>query len=117
MLDEFVQTCRNTKASERLLRRLLWKRGLIPKRINTDQLVSYGAAKWEVMPGVDHWSHKSLNNRAKNSHVPLRKREQVTQGFRSQGARQRLVHVFSAVRDLFVPPAPDAPLLQRTFTA
>jgi len=27
------------------------------------------------MPGVEHRSHKGLNNRAENSHLPLRRRE------------------------------------------
>jgi len=36
----------------------------VPKRIITDKLRSYGAAKREVAPGIDHWSHKGLNNRA-----------------------------------------------------
>jgi putative transposase len=68
-----------------LLVRLLKKQGLSPKRIITDKLRSYGAAKRDVMPGVKHRSHKGLNNRAENSHVPLRKRERMMQGFRSVG--------------------------------
>jgi transposase-like protein len=31
-----------------------------------DKLPSYGAAKREVMPGVEHRRHKGLNNRAEN---------------------------------------------------
>jgi putative transposase len=104
VLDEIVQTRRNTKAAKRLLRRLLKKQGVAPKRIITDKLASYGPAKREVMPGVDHWSHKGLNNRAENSHVPLRRRERVMQGFRSPGGLQRFTTVFSAVRNIFVPP-------------
>jgi putative transposase len=70
----------------------------------TDKLASYGAAKRQVMAGVEHRSHKSLNNRAENSHVPLRKRERMMHGFRSAGGLQRFTSVFSAVRNLFVPP-------------
>jgi putative transposase len=104
VLDEIVQTRRNTKAAKRLLRRLLKKQGMAPKRIITDKLASYRPAKREVMPGVDHWSHKGLNNRAENSHVPLRKRERVMHGFRSPGGLQRFTTIFSAVRNIFVPP-------------
>ncbi|MBZ6079097.1 IS6 family transposase [Microvirga puerhi] len=104
VLDEIVQTRRNTRAAKRLLRRLLKKQGVAPKRIITDKLPSYGAARRQVMPRVEHGSHKGLNNRAENSHVPLRKREQVMQGFRSSGGLPRFVCVFSAVRNLFVPP-------------
>ncbi|TBE37779.1 IS6 family transposase (plasmid) [Rhizobium leguminosarum] len=102
--DEIVQTRRDTKAAKRLLVRLLKKQGLSPKRIITDKLRSYGAAKRDVMPAVEHRSHKGLNNRAENSHVPLRKRERMMQGFRSVGGLQRFISVFSAVRNLFVAP-------------
>ncbi|RVN78262.1 IS6 family transposase [Sinorhizobium meliloti] len=104
VLDEIVQTRRDTKAAKRLLVRLLKKQGLSPKRIITDKLRSYGAAKRDVMPAVEHRSHKGLNNRAENSHVPLRKRERMMQGFRSVGGLQRFISVFSAVRNLFVAP-------------
>ena len=104
MLDEIVQNRRNTKAAKRLLTRLLKKQGIAPKRMITEKLRSYGAARRQVMPHVEHRSHKGLNNRAENSHVPLRKRERMMQGFRSPGGLQRFVSVFSAVRNLFVPP-------------
>lgn len=103
VLDEIVQTRRDTKAAKRLLIRLLKKQGLAPKRIVTDKLCSYGAAKRDVMPAIEHRSHKGLNNRAENSHLPLRKRERVMQGFRSVGSLQQFVRVFSAVRNHFVP--------------
>ncbi len=71
VLDEIVQTPRNAKAAKRLLTRLLKKQGIAPKRMITDKLRSYGAAKRQVMPAVEHRSHKGLNNREENSHVPL----------------------------------------------
>ena len=103
VLDEIVQSRRDTKAAKRLLVRLLKRQGLTPKRIITDKLRSYGAAKRDVMSTVEHRSHKGLNNRAENSHLPLRKRERVMQGFRSAGGLQRFISVLSAIRNLFVP--------------
>jgi putative transposase len=91
-------------AAKRLLTRLLQKQGPKPRRMITDKLGSCGAAKKQVMPGVEHRSHKGLNNRAENSHVPFRKRERIVQHSRSAGALQRFVSVFPAVRNLFVPP-------------
>src|SRR5215203_5350104 len=46
-----------------------------PRVLITDKLASYGAAKGEVMPSVEHRKHKGLNNRAENSHQPTRRRE------------------------------------------
>ena len=62
-------------------------------------------AKREVAPGLDHWSHKGLNNRAENSHLPFRKREWVMHGFRSPGGLQRFVSMQSATRNRFSVPA------------
>ncbi len=104
-LDEIVQTRRNTKVAKRLLIRLLKKQSLAPKRIITDKLRSYGAAKRDVMPAVERRSHKGLNNRAESSHLPLRKRERMMQGFRSPGGLQRFISIFSTLRNLFVPPS------------
>jgi putative transposase len=104
VLDEIVQNRRNTKAAKRLLVRLLKKQGLAPKRMITDKLRSYAAAKRQIMPTLEHRSHKGLNNRAENSHLPLRKRERLMQAFRSSGSLQRFLSAFSAVRNLFVPP-------------
>lgn len=106
VLDEILQSRRDTRAAKRLLRRLLKKQGWPPRRMITDKLGSYAAARRQIMPGIEHRSHKGLNNRAENSHLPLRKRERLMQGFRSPGGLQRFVSTFSAVRNLFVPPRP-----------
>jgi len=104
VLDEIVQSRRDTQAAKRLLRRLLKKQGCPPRRMITDKLSSYAAAHRQIMSAVEHWSHKGLNNRVENAHLPPRRREQVMQGFRSPGGLQRFVSVFSAVRNVFVPP-------------
>jgi putative transposase len=104
VLDEIVQARRDTKAAPRLLKRLLKKQGSPPRRMITDKLGSYATARRQIMPAVEHRAHKGLNNRAENSHLPLRRRERAMQGFRSPGGLQRFVAIFSAVRNLFVPP-------------
>jgi putative transposase len=104
VLDEILQERRDTKAAKRLLRRLLRKQGGPPRRMITDKLGSYAAAQRQIMPDVEHRSHKGLNNRAENSHLPFRRRERARQGFRPPRYLQRFVSVFSAVRNLFVPP-------------
>uniref|UniRef100_UPI003857F20B transposase n=1 Tax=Rhizobium ruizarguesonis TaxID=2081791 RepID=UPI003857F20B len=72
VLEEILQKRRDKRAAKRLLVALVKRYGFAPKRIITDKLRSYGAAKAEVAPGLDHWSHKGLNNRAANSHLPFR---------------------------------------------
>jgi putative transposase len=104
VLDILVQSRRNAQAAKRLLRKLLKKQGCPPRRMITDKLGSYASAWRQIMPAVEHRSHKGLNNRAENSHLPFRRRERARQGFRSARGLQRFVNVFSAVRNLFVPP-------------
>lgn len=113
VLDEILQTRRDTNAARHLLTRLLRQQGVRPKRLVTDKLGSYGAARRALRSSVKHISHKGMNNRAENSHLPLRKRERVMQKFRSPGGCQRFVSVFSAVRNLFVPPAANDNALSR----
>ncbi len=104
---------RNTKAAKRLLTRLLRKQGVHPRRMITDKLKSYGAAKRKLRLSVRHLSHKGLNNRAENSHLPLRKRERIIQRLPSPGGCQRFLTVFSAGRNIFVPPVANANALTR----
>src|SRR3954449_3124192 len=68
VLDVLVQKRRDKKAAKRLLRKLPKKQARVPRVMVTDKLASYGAAKGEVMPSVEHRKHKGLNNRAENSH-------------------------------------------------
>jgi len=54
VLDVLVQSRRNKAAAERLLRKLLRKQMRPPRVMITDKLASYGAAKKEILPGVEH---------------------------------------------------------------
>src|SRR5918995_5701263 len=54
VLDVLVQRRRDKQAAKRLLRKLLKRQCRAPRVIITDKLASYGAAKREIMPGVDH---------------------------------------------------------------
>jgi putative transposase len=54
VLDVLVQNRRDKKAAKRLLRKLLKKQLRAPRVLITDKLRSYGAAKREIMPGVEH---------------------------------------------------------------
>ncbi|GHO62799.1 IS6 family transposase [Ktedonobacter sp. SOSP1-52] len=83
ILDILVQSRRNKKAAKRFFRKLLKDLQYVPRVIITDKLRSYGAAKRELLPGVEHRQHKGLNNRAENSHQPTRLREKKMRRFKS----------------------------------
>ena len=70
----------------------------------TDKLGSYGAAKKEIMPGVEHRQHKGLNNRAENSHQPTRRRERQMKRFKSARQAQRFLSAHDQINNLFLLP-------------
>jgi putative transposase len=82
VLDILVQSRRNKKAAKRFFRKLLKGLQYVPRVIITDKLKRYGAAKREILPGVEHRQHKRLNNRAENSHQPARLREKKMRRFK-----------------------------------
>ena len=72
VLDILVQSRRNKKTAKKFFRKLLKGLQYVPRVIITDKLKSYGAAKREILPGVEHRQSRYLNNRCENSHRPTR---------------------------------------------
>lgn len=102
VLDVLVQKRRNKAAALKLLRKLLKNQGIKPALIVTDGLASYRAAMREL-GCLDHHRPGRLrdNNRAENSHLPVRRRERKMQRFKSQGQAQRFVSTHSAIYNTF----------------
>jgi putative transposase len=69
--------------------------------IITAKLKSYGTAKREILPGVEHRQHRYLNNRAENSHQPTRQRERRMQRFQSAGHAQRFLSAYGLIAQHF----------------
>jgi putative transposase len=101
VLDVLVQSRRDKRAAKRLLRKLLKRQCRAPRVMITDKLPSYGAAKKELMPGVEHRQHKGLNNRAENSHQPTRRRERQMKRFKSARQAQRFLSAREQINNLF----------------
>jgi putative transposase len=101
VLDILVQSRRDKKAAKKFFRKLLKGLRYVPRVIITDKLKSYGTAKAEVMPSVEHLQQKYQNNRAENSHRPTRLRERLMRRFKSAGHAQRSLSVFGIVTSHF----------------
>lgn len=102
VLDVIIQKERDTVAALKLLTRLLRIQSLTRKLIVTDGLRSYAAALDE--PGLrDRHRPRRLraNNRAENSHLPIRRRERKQQEFKSRKSAQRFLANHAAVYNSF----------------
>ena len=101
VLDFLVQPKRNAKAALKLMRKLLKKFGWAPTRITTDKLRSYHVAIRTLGLTAEHIDIKRANNRAENSHQPVRRRERKQQRFKSSGSAQRFLNIHSSVYNTF----------------
>jgi putative transposase len=103
VLDILVQRRRNKHAAKKFFRKLLKGLQYVPRVVITDKLKSYGVAKREILPGVEHRQSRYLNNRCENSHRPTRQREYHRQGFKSPGHAQRFLSAYGPITQHFRP--------------
>src|SRR4029434_7331582 len=103
VLDILVPSRRNQKAAKTFFRKRLKGLTDVPRVIITDKLKSYGAAKREIVPGVEHRQHRYLTHRAETSHQPTRQRERRMQGFKSPGHAPRFLAAYGPIAQHFRP--------------
>ena len=101
VLDMLVQSRRDSRAALRLMRKLLRKQGFVPKLLVTDKLRSYGSAFRQLQLTCLHEQGLRKNNRAENSHQPVRRRERKMQRFKSARSAQRFLSMHAAVHNTF----------------
>ena len=72
VLDILVQSRRDKKAALKLMRKLLKSQGFVPDAFVTEKLPSYAAALGDLGLSKRHETVGRKNNRAENSHLPVR---------------------------------------------
>ena len=100
-LDILLQSRKNKEAALRFFRKPLKGLLYVQRVIITDKLPSYGAAKKEILPGVEHRQHKGLNNHSEKSHQPSRQQAKQMRKFKSPKQVQRFLPVHGQIRNLF----------------
>lgn len=101
ILEILVQPRRDKRAALKLMRRLLKKQGIVPASVTTDGLASYRAAMRDLGLLNRHVTGGRSNNRAENSHQPVRRRERCWIGFKDPGTTQRFLSTHAAVYNVF----------------
>src|SRR5438309_10824732 len=101
VLDMLVQSRRDSRAALRLMRKLLKKQGFAPKLLLTDKLRSYASAFRRLGLTCRHEQGLRMNNRAENSHQPVRRRERKLQRFKSARSAQCFLSMHAAVHNTF----------------
>jgi len=113
-LDILIEKRRDKAAAKRFFKRVLRSKP-VPSKIVTDQLRSYPAVKAEIpaLAGVKHVPVKTaarLNNRAENSHQPMRERKRRipkggflrgVRGFRTSKRTQQFLSCIGPIRQHF----------------
>ena len=100
VLESFVTKTRDKKAALKFLKKAMKKHGRAAVFV-TDKLRSYGAALKEIGAADRQESGRWRNNRAENSHLPLRRRERAMQRFRRIRSLQMFASVHASVTNHF----------------
>ena len=100
VLETFVTKKRDRKAALRFLKNAMKRYGH-PQEIVTDRLRSYRAAMKEIGNEVRQTTSRWLNNRAKNSHQPFRRRERAMTNVRSTKSLQKFASIHASLHNHF----------------
>jgi putative transposase len=100
VLESFVTKRRDRKAALKFLRKKMKRHGR-PHIFVTDKLRSYGAAMKEIGSVDRQETGRGFNNRAENSHQPLRRRGRAMLRFRRMRTLRKFVAVHASVQNHF----------------
>jgi len=103
VLDIPVQPRRDARAAKRFFSKLLKELQYVPRVIVTDKLKSYGVARRDLLPQVEHRQSRYLNNRTENSHRSTRRRERQMQRFKSPAQAQQFLSAHAFIHGHFHP--------------
>ena len=89
------------KAAKRFFRKLLKSLCYVPRVIVTDKLGSYGAAKREILPSVEHRQSQYQKFRREVSHQFTRRRERQMRRIKSVRYAQQFLATHTPIHNHF----------------
>ena len=101
VLEAVATKRRDRRAALKFLKKLMKRYGR-PVAVVTDRCPSYGAAMRTIGNAARHvCAGRRVNNRAENSHQPLRRRERAMLRFRRMGTLQEFAAVHGSIHNHF----------------
>lgn len=100
ILESYVTKTRDKAAALAFMKKALKRHGKV-EAITTDGLKSYRAAMTELSCEQKQQTGRWLNNRAENSHLPLRRRERAMLRFRQMKSLQKFASVHASFHNHF----------------
>lgn len=102
VLGHLIHRYRDSWTATKFLMQLLMKHAVYPEQIVTDKLGSYAVAAKHLNLTAEHaCDGRRKNNRAENSHLPVRLRERKMQGFKSLESAQQFLTSHAGVYNAF----------------
>ena len=101
VVDVYLQSKRDAATAKCFFNRLIRNNKGEPRKIVTDKLLSYGVAHREIIPETIHVTERYANNRAEQSHQPIRARERGMRRFKSVKQAQIFLKIHGAIYNLF----------------
>ena len=100
VLESYVSKRRDRRADSKFLRKSTKRYGQ-PEIIVTDKLRSYGTAMKIIGNAGRQEMGRWMSNRAKNSHLPFRRRERAMLRFRRMQCLQKSISVHASIHNHF----------------
>jgi transposase, IS6 family len=100
VVEAYCSKRRNASAAQAFFERAIAKAALTPTRVVTDRARCYPPALRAVLPSVEHWCSRYLNNALERDHGHLKQRLRPMRGFKRLASADTFSHGHALMQNL-----------------